>query len=70
MKLRRRIECLLENTEEDDLLEGVSSDENDDSTLIYEPHDQNTDTEPGPDLIKLGPRAQFFLGHPKSKKTS
>lgn len=42
---RRRIECPLEEcTEEDDLLGGISSDDND-GTPIYEPHDQNTDTE-------------------------
>lgn len=42
---RRRIECLLESTEENDLLGGVSSDDNDDNTSTYEPHDENTDTE-------------------------
>lgn len=42
---RRRIECLLESTEEDDLLGGFSSDDNDNNTPTYEPHDQNTDTE-------------------------
>lgn len=39
---RRRLQCLLENTEDDDLLGGFSSDDN---TLTYGPHDQNTDTE-------------------------
>lgn len=42
---RRRIECLLESTEENDLLGGFSSDDNDDNTPTYEPHDENTDTE-------------------------
>jgi hypothetical protein len=42
---RRRIECLLESTEDDDLLGGFSSDDNDDNIPTYEPHDQNTDTE-------------------------
>jgi len=42
--VRRRIECLLESTEEDDLLGGFSSDDNDDNTPTHEPHDQNTDT--------------------------
>lgn len=42
---RQRIECLLESTEEDNLLGGFSSDDNDDNTPTHEPHDQYTDTE-------------------------
>lgn len=42
---RRWTEYLLESTEKDDLLGGFSCDVNDENLPIYEPHDQNTDTE-------------------------